>query len=420
MAKDKKFLQDEWKSVSSEVSEEERWVLISLTDTQNVEKNFERKTTLVEELLVKLQQDENTLVDIHQKLTRLIADWTGDFQKEVRFAQGPNIATKIYEFLQKFQDIEKNVNTDFENSKRLCKDIRVKYENMTVKTINEKTHAEIVEEIKLLVNAFSQWMDYDKKLSLVVTECNSYIIAYNAQSSELGNYKNMDEKFNDLLEGKGVYSAYSVDQRKAILARYVRSNEYAIKKRQDMITKVNTFMKEGGMTTNLVIEEKKTKNYMYFNDSLARLREAGFKRHLRPVEYFAIFADVETHGSASPYYELRKNLWSNYGEWLSMAVMIKDGMLHIAMDPENIAWNDKKSEHIYTGPTTITIPAPQLKADKWNENISEFTNYFGVGCKGIYLPKEGVWGPVGFGGNVGNGRLVLVADYSRGTSCGVR
>lgn len=419
MAKDKKFLQDEWKGVSSEVSNEERWVLQSLTDTQSVEKNFDKKSALVEELLAKLQQDENTLVDVHQKLTRLINDWTGDFQKEVRFAQGPNIATKIYEFLQKFQDIEKNVNVDFENSKRLCKDIRVKYESMTIKAINEKNHAEIVEEIKLLVNAFIQWMDYDKKLSLVVTECNSYIALYNAQSPELGNYKNMDEKFNDLLEGKGVYSAYSVEQRKAILARYVRSNEYAIKKRQDMLSKVNTFMKEGGMTSALVIEEKKTKNYMYFNESLTRLREAGFKRHLTPAEYFEIVNDVEMHGTASPFYEKRQNMWSGYGEWLSMAVMIKDGVLHIALNPENIAWNSKKEQYEYSGPTTISIPAPKLKAKEWNENISEFTNYFGVGCKGIYLNKEGSWVPVSFGGSSDVSRLFLNASNVR-ASRGVR
>jgi len=416
MAKDKNFLQDEWKSVASEVSMEERWVLKSLSDVQVVEKNFDKKSLLVEELIVKVQQDENTLTDIHQKLSRLIADWTGDFQKEVRFAKDSKSAEQIYVFLQNFSDIEKSINVDFESSKKLCVDIRVKYENMTLKAINEKTHAEIVGEIKSLLQAFGEWASYDSKLSDVVNKCNEFIRNYVAQSPELYNYKNSGDKLNDLMQGKGVYSAYSVEQRKAILARYVRSNEYAIKKSQDIISKVNEFMKEGSMLSKLVIEEKKADKLMYFNESLARLTNAGFKRHLTPVEYFEIIADVEKHGSASPYKALRDNLWRGYGEWLSMAVMIKDGILHIALNPI-IAWDGKK--YVFNGVETTNVLAPNLRADSWNENISEFSNYFGIGCKGIYLNKEGQWAPVSFGDD-GNYRLDLGAFSNRRASRGVR
>lgn len=403
MAEKTKFLQDEWKNVASEVSEEEKWVLKSLSDTQIVEKNFEHKSVLVSELLVKLQQDENTLVDIHKKLTRLIADWTGDFQKEVRFAKGPQGAEQIYVFLQQFQDIEKSINADFENSKKLCTDIRSKYENMTVKKINEDvTHHTIVEEIKSLLQVFAQWSSYDQKLSDVVKKCNEFIKTYAAQSKELDNYKNIQEKLDDLIQGKGRYSAYSLEQRKAILARYARSNEYALKKKQDVIAKINAFMKEGSIASQLVIEEKKDNNAMYFNDSLQRLRQAGFKRHLRPVEYFEIIADVEKHGDASPYKALRDNLWSGRGEWLNMAVKIEKGMLYIAFDPENLAWDGERNCYVGNPAVSTTINASNLKADSWNEKISEFSNYFGVGCKGIYLNKEGQWAPVSFGDSSGS------------------
>ena len=420
MAKDKKFLQDEWNGVSSELSVENKWVLASLTDSENVEKSFERKSALVEELLAKLQQDENTLNDVHQKLTRLIADWTGDFQKEIRASGSKGVAEQIYAFMRQFSDVEKKVNADFTNTKSMISNIRSQYENMTVKAINEKTHAELVGEFKSLVSMFAQWLSYDKELSDIVSKCNNFIKTYDANSPEFANYGNIDEKLNDLFEGKGVYSSYSVEQRKAILARYERSNEYALKKRQDVINRINAFMKEGGMTSDLVFEEKKTGNSMYFNESLDRLRKAGFKRHLRPVEYFEILADVEANGTASPHFELRKNLWSGYGEWLSMAVMLKDGILHIALDPENIAWNSKKGQYEYAGQASINIPAPQLKANDWNENISEFTNYFGVGCKGIYLNREGVWGPVGCGDSNGYGSFILYAGDGKRASRGVK
>ncbi len=78
----------------------------------------------------------------------------------------------------------------------------------------------------------------------------------------------------------------------------------------------------------------------YFNDSLNRVRSAGFDRHARPQEAFGLIMDcLEEKLVNTSYRNKYTDMISIAGEWFSTAFERQGNILIAYLDPEGLVWN---------------------------------------------------------------------------------
>jgi hypothetical protein len=169
--------------------------------------------------------------------------------------------------------------------------------------------------------------------------------------------------------------------------------------------------------SNLIIENPKNNQWEHYQDSLVRLRQKGFNRHLRPLEFFEILLEHFRTGGLGTREDVAKNIMCEdfeEGEWLSLAFRRTGNMLEIALDPENIVWDGKKyvtigdlrvdRTFVIGHSNSFYAPVREFKQDLINylfgAEISELSKYHAR----IFFPPEGEWWPIGCGiDNVGRG-----------------
>ena len=83
-----------------------------------------------------------------------------------------------------------------------------------------------------------------------------------------------------------------------------------------------------------------------YNQSLERVKAAGFQRHPRPVEAFGLLAESLEGKLTGDLKEVADNMLQSHGEWLSLAVERRGDVLIAQVDPEGLAW--KKDEYVKT------------------------------------------------------------------------
>jgi hypothetical protein len=108
------------------------------------------------------------------------------------------------------------------------------------------------------------------------------------------------------------------------------------------------------------------KQILTFDKSLRRLREAGYERHPRTIEYFSLIIDY-FNGELADKPDLEavaKDILHDVGEWASMVMIrvsvgvVVGGRLYCYTDPETITWRDDGRGY--------------WKSEAWGENQNEF------------------------------------------------
>jgi len=435
------------KNVVSLVNTEEKLALQEYVDSQQLEKDVAANAGgAAFSVLQKLGDDESRLNNEFIALKNALSDWLGDLQSEIRVA-GPEGSKQIFDYFEKISEKEKGLSWRYDSVKANIDKLRsiLKVDLVTLQNNPEKL-SEITTVTNNFVIAAKAVFENAAGIKKLVDELDKYASAFNAKSAELRNYSSVEDKLDDLLEGKRVYSMYSLEQRYNILVRVLRTKSIiklpegelssGMLKDNQSLAKIKRFMQEYEQErnlsmSNLVIENPKHNEWMYYNDSLARLRQKGFKRHLRPIEFYAVLLEhFRTNGQGTRE-EIAQNMLKGKGEWLSVAFKKEGNMLHIAFDPENLAWN--KKENKYDGNLTSqqsfdignkeikdwisvsSFPSPLIEV-LYGTNAGELSNFNAE----IYLPPDGSWWPVGCGYNFGSNNFNLVAYDNRRASRGVK
>lgn len=437
-----KVVSDGKKAVSL-VNSEEKLSLVEYVDSQELEKDLKNNVgKAVFNVLTKLSDDEQKLNCNIIALRNALSDWLGDLQAEIRFA-GPDGSRQIFGYFEKISVKNKDLESRHDGVKKDIEALRksLKIDIVTLHGDSQKLSGVMDIVHGLVNNAKSLFNDVDS-VKKFIAELDTYVQAFNAQSPELKNYQNVEQKLDDLLEGKGVYVAYTLRQRYDILLRALRTKSMIklpdgvqfsseMLKDTQSLRKIKVFMKEYEdeaklSMSNLTIENPKHNEYMYYNDSLARLRK-NFKNHLRPIQFYEILLEHFRTNGLGTHEEVAKNILSGKGEWVSVAFRKKKNVLEISWDPENIAWNGK--EYVTNGELRVdaSFDIGNKKAGNYYK-ISEFPSelvhaLYGADAgelskynAGIYLfLEEGKWWPVG---SISN--FDLNANDNKWASRGVR
>ena len=90
-----------------------------------------------------------------------------------------------------------------------------------------------------------------------------------------------------------------------------------------------------------------SKKMYTFDESLERIKKAGYERHMRPSEFFSLFiaslvnkATLENKLNQEQK-ELLSDMNGSYGEWFSMALARKGDTLICYQDPINLKFDGK-------------------------------------------------------------------------------
>jgi hypothetical protein len=191
---------------------------------------------------------------------------------------------------------------------------------------------------------------------------------------------------------------------------------------------------------HLDIEPEKENKLMTYKNSLKRLSDKGYERHLYPNEAFAvIYKGLEE--PEGPYGKIAQDMLEGWGEWTNIAMKRKGNTLSIATDPENILWTSvgyriKDNQEIqcknretytingnerYTIITTLEETDHTLVRKLWGtdaKTIIEHATKFGNSPDsiGLWVFDDNIWRPVVRGGS----GLAFDSVNARGTSRGVR
>jgi len=158
------------------------------------------------------------------------------------------------------------------------------------------------------------------------------------------------------------------------------------------------------------------KQLFTYDQSLARLREAGYERHLRPAEAFGLLVgsfEMTLNGLTRT---VAEDMLSSYGEWLSLAMERKGYTLVCHFDPQGLEWNG--STYVKTADWKSTeqreFSIAGKPSQKWID-LNQFDDNLVVALYGnswkdlpqemktgyrraqMYLPSEGVLWPVARG-----------------------
>ncbi len=178
--------------------------------------------------------------------------------------------------------------------------------------------------------------------------------------------------------------------------------------------------------SDVVFEEKavydgKEKRLYTYDASLRALRARGYERHPRPVEAFDLICRG-LEGTLQPDQQaIADNMLNGYGEWLSMAIMQEENMLHCYLDPENLVWNGYQyvvqggklkhaGEEVYSigslldwsTPKGVNEINPFLVQKLWSRPYAILPEEIRQNTW-LYLPPENVLMPVSRGNRYGCG-----------------
>jgi len=153
------------------------------------------------------------------------------------------------------------------------------------------------------------------------------------------------------------------------------------------------------------------KELLHFNDSLDRIKSAGYERHGRPSEVFSLIIDgLEGKLANTPLQNVYDDIFKSYGEFLSLAWERKGDLLIAYLDPEDLVWNSdkyvkkgfkfaEKQEFDITGKNSqqwIDLNEFDVGFVEWHyaRKFSELPKEMQKGSKRVqvYLPSEGnIW-----------------------------
>ncbi len=166
-----------------------------------------------------------------------------------------------------------------------------------------------------------------------------------------------------------------------------------------------------------LVSENNQKKIFYYPDSLQRLRQAGYDRHLLPAEIFSLLSDGLESKLSGVNADVAKNMVESYGEWTSMAWERKGSVLVAYRDPENLVWNgsdygvngtlkhtERKEFAIGNAQSTswldLNMFSPEFILYHYGRSFAQLPQEMQAGNRRaqIYLPPEGIIRPVGRGG----------------------
>lgn len=99
-----------------------------------------------------------------------------------------------------------------------------------------------------------------------------------------------------------------------------------------------------GLVIEPILSESEQCAPVDFRTSLSLLRERGYTRHLRPAEVLAVLCEYEQNGNASVYASLVETML-NHVEWTSGVLRYAPPFLDVAVDPENLFYNDETTHY---------------------------------------------------------------------------
>ena len=225
--------------VLSDVHSEEKWLIEAFTNAEKIKEKFKDKEySIIHELIVSILNDEKKLSERHAVLNTKIADWKGDFLKEILTAKSQT-ANEIYEFFKQFQHIEEEANFFLKVTYDYCSKTRF---GLGMESSSEPVnYSKLIPAIQILHDSFSKWIALDKELEGLIIECNKFVAVYNAKTMELNNYKNIKGNLDDLIKGKGFFIMHFNDRQK-LLERFLRSNENEIRTQPELLKQIQEFL----------------------------------------------------------------------------------------------------------------------------------------------------------------------------------
>ncbi len=171
-------------------------------------------------------------------------------------------------------------------------------------------------------------------------------------------------------------------------------------------------------------KENNKKKIYRFDESEARIRDTGLRRHLRPVEAFSeIFSGTS----------IGKDMLEDSGEWLSLAFERTGESVTLYLDPKGIKWcgegiewgggkytvSDKIS---YSKKYSFSIPEKSLQVMQCPKNLVSllYGHHFDdfpeeVKTAKIYFPLDGIWPVCRGSNNVSYNLYCAYLAASRGT-----
>ncbi len=155
------------------------------------------------------------------------------------------------------------------------------------------------------------------------------------------------------------------------------------------------------------------KDLLTYDNSLERLRNAGYERHPRPAEAFSLqIANLEGKLTGQQR-AVANDMSSSFGEWLSAAIKRKGNTLIVYFDPQGLVWDGSR----YTPknftcsekrnfPLAASIPSstpidlvrfsPELVAAMYGRPFRQLPPEIrDSGKPQLYLPPDGLIRPVG-------------------------
>ncbi len=201
---------------------------------------------------------------------------------------------------------------------------------------------------------------------------------------------------------------------------------------------------QGISLDKLIIEPSKFDEWQYFNESLNRLKDKGWKRHPRPVEIMTVLIDYLEKGDRSRYAVLAKsiskdmsinNMVSDKGEWLSGAFRKRGNFVDVALDPENFVC--RNNIYVVDGGNLVsggvkTFDIGNKRSREWiylGDFPDDFVMYlYGRNFKNlpremrendntrVLFREDNFWWPIGRNCN----RYGIIADFVVTASRGVR
>ena len=172
-----------------------------------------------------------------------------------------------------------------------------------------------------------------------------------------------------------------------------------------------------------------SKARFYFDESLERVKAAGYQRHARPQEEFGLIIDGLEGKLTGELPKLSADMLTSWGEWLSLAFERKGDLLVCYLDPVGLVWNGnryEKQNFSHAGETTFDIKGitsgqwvglekfrPDFAQFLYGRRFDQLPAEMREGNKKVhvYLPAEGVAWPVTRGGF--NNWYYVVGDYYR-------
>ena len=170
---------------------------------------------------------------------------------------------------------------------------------------------------------------------------------------------------------------------------------------------------------NLVWEPKKCDEYISFDASLQRLKQAGYSRHPRPAEAFGLIAAHLDKKLPKNLDDIAKDMLSGKCEWLSLAMERKGDTLICYLDPENLICNAGSGRYDVSGGKLRYSEKKEfnikgMKSDEWicadqfspelirycyGRELSQLPQEMKTGDYGahLYLPSDGQLRPAARG-----------------------